>query len=59
MAEASLLYLLEVLRSRDLPIDHEAIKSAFDDPSNQDAIRTWMQEYLNPETLLTHEEATL
>jgi len=59
MAEDSYQTLLSILRDRDVPHDRDAIKAAFNDPDNQTAIQTWIQEYLTPETLLTRDEAAL
>jgi len=52
-------YLLEVLRDRDIPVDKDALKLAFNDPETQTAVRAWAEEYISPETILTKEEATL
>jgi hypothetical protein len=59
MAENSYQNLLTILRDRDVPYDRDAIKAAFNDPDSQTAIQAWIQEYLNPETLLTRDEAAL
>jgi hypothetical protein len=59
MADSSANALFEILRERDVPYNRDEIKSAFDKPEEQTAIRAWMDEYLSPETLLTKEEANL
>jgi hypothetical protein len=59
MAEDPLNTLVAILRDRDLPYDRDALKSAYDDPENQTAIREWIQEYFSPETLLTKDEVNL
>ncbi|PSS28396.1 hypothetical protein M430DRAFT_47402 [Amorphotheca resinae ATCC 22711] len=59
MADNSFNSLIEVLHSHGVQYDHDALKSAFDDPESQATIEAWVQEYLSPETLLTKDEATL
>jgi hypothetical protein len=59
MVDGSVNSLIDILRERDVPYNRNEIKSAFDNPENQTAIRAWMNEYLSPETLLTKEEANL
>lgn len=59
MVDNPLNTLLEILRDRDVPYNHDAIKAAFDSPGSQTAIQAWMEEYLSPATLLTKEEVTL
>ena len=59
MAEDPLNTLVAILRDRDLPYNRDALKSAYDDPENQTAIREWIQEYFSPETLLTKDEVNL
>ncbi len=59
MAEDPFHGFVRILRDHDVPYDREGIKSAFADVESRTAIKTWMQEYLSPETLLTKDEASL
>ena len=59
MNEQSQERLIELLRARNLPIDHEAISAAFSDPQSQLEVQNWMRECLGPETLLTLDEVAL
>lgn len=59
MAEALSNTLVKALRDHDIPYDRDAIKAALSDPESQTAVRSWIEEYLSPETLLTKDEAAL
>ncbi|TAQ87728.1 hypothetical protein B7494_g3962 [Chlorociboria aeruginascens] len=59
MGNISFESLLDILRSRDIPFDRDALQTAFEDPDSQTAIQEWVQEFLSEDTLLTKEEAAL
>jgi hypothetical protein len=59
MADNSFESLVKILHDHGVSFDYDSIKSAFDDPESQTAIRAWMNEYLSPETLLSEDEAAL
>jgi hypothetical protein len=59
MADSSFESFVKILHDHEVSFDHDSIKSAFDDPESQTAIRAWMDEYLSPETLLSKDEAAL
>jgi hypothetical protein len=58
-AENTFNFLVRILRDRDVSYDHDALRSACGDPSNQTAIDGWVREFLSPETLLSKNEAIL
>ncbi|SMR54274.1 unnamed protein product [Zymoseptoria tritici ST99CH_3D1] len=56
MASSDLKVLLTALRDRELPPNKEDIARAFEDRNTQEEASSWVQEFLQPSTLLTKEE---
>lgn len=59
MASTAKDELVEILKSRNLPIPYEQLDGAFADASSARTIGAWMREYACPATLLTATEASL
>lgn len=59
MASSDLKVLLTALRDRELPPNKEDIARAFEDRNTQEEASSWVQEFLQPSTLLTKEELDL
>ncbi|KAK5133818.1 hypothetical protein LTR08_007248 [Meristemomyces frigidus] len=56
-APHGLRHLIRVLDERDVRLGHDDVAWAFEG-STRSEIETWVQEYLSPASLLTHEELT-
>ena len=54
----ALRQLLDVIDSHTIAIGKDEVQRAFKD-GNAEELATWVQEYLNPETLLSREEEAL
>lgn len=52
-------HLLNVLEERDLNVDLDKVLAVFEDSDTKRDAAAWVNEYLNPETLLTKEELDL
>lgn len=52
-------HLLNVLEERGLTVDLDKILLGFEDEHIKQEAATWVQEYLNEDTLLTREELEL
>ena len=50
--------LLNVIESHNIPVSKDEIQQAFD-AGNAQELETWVQECLNPDTLLSREEEAL
>ena len=50
--------LLNVIESHDIAISRDDVQRAFE-LGNAQELATWVQEYLNPDTLLSREEEAL
>jgi len=57
--EAAAHHLLNVLEERELNIDLDNVLAVFEDAGTKKEAATWVNEYLNSETLLTKEELEL
>ena len=51
--------LLAALRDRRIPLTRDDVQWAFDSVKTHDEAVAWVQEYLQPNTLLTSEELQL
>jgi predicted HAD superfamily phosphohydrolase YqeG len=52
-------HLLNVLEERGLDVDLDKILVGFEDEAIKHEVATWVEEYLNEDTLLTKEELEL
>lgn len=59
MADELHVKIKQVLRERDIIFDDELLQTALADPETRTAIHEWVDEYLSPDTLLTHDEVNL
>ncbi|KAI9756315.1 MAG: hypothetical protein M4579_003907 [Chaenotheca gracillima] len=48
-----------ILRDHDIEVNQDDVRSSFESPSSGSALRSWMNEYLGEETLLSKEELQL
>lgn len=53
---ASLKRLLDVLSQRNIGLGRDDLSWLFETPDTRDDMDAWVNEYLNEETLLSHEE---
>jgi hypothetical protein len=59
MASSDLAALLTALRDRDIPLGKDDIAWASENQKSRLKASTWVQEYLQPATLLTKDELDL
>lgn len=51
--------LLQALRDRESKLGKADVQKAFESSEQKEVISQWIQEYLNPATLLSKDEASL
>lgn len=51
--------LLRVLEERDIPLNADDVAWAFESSKTKDSAASWVQEFLQPQTLLTKDELAL
>lgn len=59
MASAKLQHLLQVLEERNVGLVSDDVAWAFESAGTRDVMESWVQEYLQPVSLLTTEEKIL